>query len=448
MTQGAALRAIERAGVEAIVDPDILAGVGVDWTGRVRARPFALVRPASTAEIARLVLAAAELGVPLGIQGGRTSLVAGAVPPEGGIALSTERLSTIVEVDPASASMVVEAGVRLGDLAHAAQHVGLEPGIDLASRDSATVGGMIATNAGGERVVRYGTFGAQVLGLEAVLGTGDLLGDLARPPKNNVGPDLARLLVGAEGILGIVARARIALYPVPPTRVAVLAGFGSLADLIETWATSARALGPWIESAEFMRAHDLELGGMHPPVAGEALLLLGLRYEEDHPEALLDRLVGFDEAAVAIGDAERARLWRLRDELPLVAGRFGVVAKLDLGVWPSRLPLLASALEHTVARHRAIAAWTLFGHVPEGTAHLNIALEPGAPEDLIVAEILERTIELEGQIASEHGIGRAKRAWVRRARTSVELDLLAALKRTMDPAGVLNPGVLLPEATP
>jgi len=445
MAKEAAFRALGHTPIEAVLEPDILAGIGVDWTGRVQALPAALVRPESTSELVALLRVLNAEQVPMGIQGGRTSLVAGAVPPQDGVAVSTERLNAIVEVDPVSQSAIVEAGVSLAALARAARAHGLEPGIDLASRDSATIGGMVATNAGGERVVRFGTFGQQVLGVEAVTGTGALLGDLRRPPKNNVGPDLARILIGAEGTLGIVTRVRVALFPVPATRIAVLAGFGDLAGLVAAWVDLAPSLAPWIESAEFMRREDLEQAGLSVPVPGDVLLLIGLRSAEAEPSELFARLEGLGDAAVAIEDSQRSRLWRLRDELPLVASRFGEVVKLDLGVWPTRLPELAEVLGRTIATFGGVRAWTLFGHVPEGTAHLNLALEPGADDGALVTSLLERTLGLGGQIASEHGIGRTKRAWVRRARSEEELRLLVVLKRTLDPRGILNPGVLLPE---
>jgi len=440
---GDALRALEDAAIPAIIDPDILATIGRDWTDTVVGEPAALVRPPSTDAVRAVLAAASRHAVPVTIQGGRTSLVAGAVPEFGAVALATDALRGVEELDLASMSVVVGAGTTLAELDAALEPYHLELGVDLASRDSATLGGMAATNAGGLRVLRYGAMARNVLGLELVTGAGRILGSVARPEKAS-GLDHVRLAIGTEGLLGVITRLRLRVVARPQTRVALVIGAARLEELVATLATLRPRLAPWLEAAEFFRGSDLEHSGLTPPRSEQWLALLQLASPIVDDEQPLEALPSDLDATVGVDAPTRERLWATREALPLATARLGIPLKLDVAVPIARLGELADSLV-TLEHDPQIRAVLLFGHLAEGNCHVNIALEPGAHTEELTQQVFGIVTGLHGVIASEHGVGRTKRAWIRELLDEVEITALAATKRAFDPAWIVNRGVLLPE---
>ena len=445
MTEGliAALRAA--VGAEAVViDPGVMAAHEVDWTGRFRGRAVAVVRPGSAAEAGEVLLACGAAGVGVVPQGGNTSLVAGAVPRDD-VVLSTARLDALGEIDRETAELTAGAGVTLQRVQGAAARAGLAFGVDLAARGSATVGGMIATDAGGINGLRYGSMRRQVVGLEAVLGDGSVVRELP-------GRDIVGLLAGSEGTLGVITEARLRLVPAWSHRATALVSVDDIADAVAATA-QARAALPDLDAVELVDALSLELAaaraGQSVPFAGNGPALLietaGNRPMLNELSAALSTMPGLRDAVAADDGPGRRRLWALREGVTESIATVGIPHKLDVGLPLARLAAFAAALGPTVEAAHAGARVFVFGHLAVGNLHVNVV--GPAPDDETVDDAVLRLVAAHGgQVAAEHGIGRAKARWLTLARSPEELATHASIKRTLDPRGVLNPGVLDPGA--
>ncbi|MFN8073196.1 MAG: FAD-binding oxidoreductase [Mycobacterium sp.] len=428
-------------------DPDVLAGRSVDWTGRYRGTARALVRPGSAEEVAAVLKACRDDGIAVTVQGGRTSLVAGTVPEHDDVLLSTERLTRIGDVDTVERQVRVEAGVTLADLQRAAAGAGLLFGVDLAARDSATVGGMASTNAGGLRTVRYGTMGAQVVGLDVALPDGSLVHRHSHVRHDNTGYDLAALFVGAEGTLGIITAVDLRLHPQPAHRVTAVCGFADLAALVGT----GRVLRDLecIAALELVDGRAAGLAAEHldtpAPVSGDWLLLAELAGESDPTErlaAVLDTAPLAGPAAVGTDPVGCQRLWQLREVMAEVVGLFGPPVKFDVSLPLSAIPAFAADSSALIARHAPRALPILFGHVGEGNLHLNVLRCDAAREGSIYPEMMELIASHHGNVSSEHGVGSRKRAYLPMSRQPADIAVMRTVKAALDPTGYLNPAVL------
>jgi FAD/FMN-containing dehydrogenase len=436
---------------EVVTDPDITAGAVTDWTGRFTGSTPAVVRPATTDEVAAVIDLARRHRVALVPQGGNTGLVAGAVPLAGEVVVSLGRLRTLGAVDPLAGQVTAGAGVTLAALADHAAAADWAFGVDLGSRDSATVGGMVATNAGGLHVVRYGAMRAQLVGVEAVLGTGDVVSRLSGLVKDNTGYDLAQLLCGSEGTLGIVTAARLRL--VAPVRHLVTAMVAmSSVDAAVRLASAVRVDVPDVTALELMTGPSMRLVaeflGATPPVVpdAEAHLLVevgGATDPLDTLAAAVEAGEGVLDAAVASERGERARLWRWRGAHSEAGARWGVVHKLDVTLPAGELARFCRDVAERVEAARPGSRLLLFGHVGDGNVHVNV-VGPPADDDEVDDVVLGLVVERGGSISAEHGIGTLKRRWLARDRSEAEVAAMRAVKRALDPDGVLNPGVLLP----
>jgi FAD/FMN-containing dehydrogenase len=450
-------------GVEGVVGrPHVLTGVGetaaysTDWTRRWVGEASAVVRPGSTEEVAEVVGLARAHRVALVPQGGNTGLVGGGVPLHGEVVVSLGRMAAIEPVDRAAGQVTVGAGATLGALQAAAAEAGWAFGVDLAARDSATVGGMVATNAGGLHVVRYGSMRAQVVGVEAVLGTGAVVRRLSGLVKDNTGYDLAQLLCGSEGTLGIVTRVRLRLVPPSGPLVVALLGLPSMAAVVAL-ATGLRTRLPGLRALEAMTGDSLrrvagflDVAAPTVPDAGAYLLV-----EAESPAlALADGLVraatavegdigkAVEEAAVGTTAGERERLWRLREAHPEAAAALGVVHKMDVTLPTAELAAFCDDVTAEIARRWPVATTFVYGHVGDGNVHVNVVGGPPSDEvdDLVLGEVVDRG----GSISAEHGIGAAKKLWLTRDRSAGEIEAMRSVKRALDPDGILNPNVLFP----
>lgn len=442
----AALRAAVGPG-HVLTDPEVCASYEADWTGRFRGRSAAVVRPSTTRQVAQVLVACGTHGVAVVPQGGNTGLVGGSVPRAGEVVLSLRRLAEIGPVDPASGQLTVGAGCSLAAARQAARSAGLEVGIDFAARDSATVGGMVATNAGGEHVLRHGSMRAQLAGVEAVLADGTVVRRLSGLAKDNAGYDLASLLAGSEGTLAVITAVRVQLVPADRHRAAVLLAVADLADLVPLVAR-ARAGLPGLRAAEFFLADGMRLVREHtgwpaPVRAGAAYLLLEAGGPMDPTEELaqtLDGARGVVAAAVASTAADRVALWRYREAHAEAINARGVPVKLDVAVPLAALTELLRDLPGTVAAADPAATVVLFGHAAEANVHVNVL---GAADGEAVEEsVLRRVAGLGGTISAEHGVGVAKARWLSLTRDPADIAAMRALKAAWDPAGLLNPGVL------
>jgi FAD/FMN-containing dehydrogenase len=461
-----------------LTDPDATAAYTVDWTRRWSGSTRAVVRPGSTAEMAELVRLARAHRVALVPQGGNTGLVGGSVPHRGEAVVSLRRLTELEPVDTLAGQVTVDAGVTLSRLQQHAAGAGLAFGVDLGARDSATVGGMIATNAGGLHVVRYGAMRAHVVGVEAVLGSGATMSRLSGLVKDNTGYDLAQMLCGSEGTLGVVTRARVKLVPAPRQVVVALLALPSLTAAVR-WAADLRWRLPGVQALEVMAGDSLRRVADHlgstPPIApsgADAFLLVEVEGAEDPTEALAAAL-GVEgtasgdaplDAAVATSSTEAARLWWFREAhseaaAALAADRGGIVHKLDVTLPTTELAGFCHEVTALIEARWPGSVTFLYGHVGDGNVHVNV-IEPearrhrephagsagpdGATDDAIDDAVLGLVVERGGSISAEHGIGVAKKQWLVRNRSASEVAAMRAVKAALDPDSILNPNVLLP----
>ena len=436
MTTAEALTAALRRAVALAGDP---AGYEVDWTGRVHGRALAVALPSTTDEVSAVLRTCAENGARVTVRGGGTGLVAGAVPDDT-VVLCTTRLAGLGPVE--DGTLVVGAGATLAQVQQRARRHGWDLGVDMASRDSATVGGLVATNAGGLHVIAHGTTRAQVLGVEAVLADGSVVRRLGGLVKDATGYDLGHLLVGSEGTLGVVTAARLRLVPLPRTLETALVGVGSVGDAVDV-VLGLRTHGVALRAAELLLADGLALvaavAALPGPLAQEAPVVLVLEAETGLLDAL-QRAPQVRDAAVAADRADAARLWAYRERITEAVSTLGTPHKLDVSLPLRRLEPFLAALPGATAGH----VTHVWGHVGDGNLHVNV-LGPADDDDRVDAAVLELAAAHGGSIGAEHGIGRLKRQWLHLSRTPAELAAQRAVKRGLDPTGLLGPGVLLPD---
>jgi FAD/FMN-containing dehydrogenase len=429
-----------------LVDPDLKASYEVDWTGRFSAKSRCVVRPETADQVAAVVRLCAAAGVQITVQGGNTGLVGGGVPAGDEVLLSLARLTEVESVDTVAGQVTVGAGVRLETLQQRAREAGLEFGVDLAARSQATIGGLVATNAGGIRVVRHGSMRAQLVGLEAVLADGTVLSRLSPPAKDNTGYDVTQLLCGSEGTLAVITRVRVRLLPPTPEQAVALVGVAGTAEALVLLAAAHRGLT--VAAAEIFYPSGLALLPLSRPFAEEfgAYVLLEAAGRTDPMDDLLAMLADCDvvgDATVASDAPGRARLWAYRETHTEAINAAGVPVKLDVCVPLRELPTLAARLPATVAAVAPAAQTILFGHLNEGNLHVNV-LGAGTLDEEVTDAVLELVASMGGSISSEHGVGRAKTPWLHLSRTPAEISTMRRLKDALDPASLLNPGVLLP----
>jgi FAD/FMN-containing dehydrogenase len=439
-------------GARQVLVGEMAAGHERDWTGRFVGHTPCVVRPGTVDEVAAVLAWCNDRGVAVVPQGGNTGLVGGGVPLDGEVVLSLTRLDSLGTLDHDARQVTSGAGVTLGRLQDHARAGGLRFAVDLAARDSATVGGMAATNAGGLQAMAFGPMRAQLRGIQAVLADGGVVDHLGGLVKDNTGYDLAGLVCGSEGTLAVVTAARLHLEPEPAHRVTALAGFSSVGAAIAA-ARRVRDEAPGLEAAELFLADGLELVvdtyALPRPVAtAAAYLLVEVAGAADPAEALAASLAATDpvDAAVAVGSQRRAELWRYRELLTDAIGHQGVPHKLDVSLPAVALERFVPDVEAAVSAVDDTARCWIFGHVLDGNLHVNVT-GPAPHDDRVDAAVLELVAERGGSISAEHGIGRAKRRWLHLARGPVEVRAFRALKTALDPHGILNPGVLLGAAS-
>jgi FAD/FMN-containing dehydrogenase len=442
-----------------LTDPGLTGSYETDWTGRFHGTAALVVRPASTEQVSAVLKACGAAGVSVVVQGGNTGLVGGGIPTKGEVLLSTTRLNELEPVDVAAGQVTAGAGVRLGVLQAHAKAAGLDFGVDLAARDTATVGGLIATNAGGIRVIRYGSMHAQLLGLEAVLPDGSVVSRLGGLPKDNTGYDLTSLLTGSEGTLAVVTRARLRLVAAEAARCVALIGLAGTAEAVTLLAVLREHIGPAMSAAELMFDEGVELvragAGLPRPFAeaAPAYLLVECAGRQDPSDLLMEVLSeapGVIDANVATaGDPGGQRaLWQYREGHTEAVNAAGIPVKLDVAVPLGELAGLIDVLPAIVSAAAPQARAYIWGHLNEGNLHVNVvgAFTPGAGLEVAAAveeAVLRAVAERCGTISSEHGIGRAKAEWLGLSRSASEIAVMRSVKKALDPTGMLAPGVLL-----
>jgi len=430
-----------------VTDPDVLAGRSVDHTGRYRGRASALVRPGSADQVAEVLRVCRDAGAHVTVQGGRTSLVAGTVPEHDDVLLSTERLCAVSDVDTVERRVTAGAGATLAAVQHASGVAGLVFGVDLAARDTATMGGMASTNAGGLRTVRYGNMGEQVVGLDVALPDGSVLRRHSRVRRDNTGYDLPALFVGAEGTLGVITALDLRLHPTPSHRVTAVCGFGDLDALVDAGRTFRDVDG--IAALELIDGRAAALTGEHlgvgAPVEGDWMLLVELAADHDQTDRLAALLHGVrltGEPAVGVDVAAQQRLWRVRESLAEVLGVYGPPLKFDVSLPLSAISEFARVAVALVGAQVPDALPVLFGHIGEGNLHLNVLRCATDREWAIYAAMMDLIAQCGGNVSSEHGVGSRKRTYLGMSREPNDIAAMRAVKAALDPTGYLNAAVL------
>ena len=448
-----------------MVDGD-LSAYELDWRKRTRGKALAVVRPANTQEVAAVVKACAASGVSIVTQGGNTGLVGGSIPDESGqqVVLSLGRLNTVRSIDAANLTMTVDAGCILQNLQDAAEKAGFLFPLSLAAEGSCTIGGNLATNAGGTQVVRYGNARDLCLGVEVVTAQGEVWHGLSGLRKDNTGYDLRDLFVGSEGTLGVITAATLKLYPMPAARLTAWAAVPSMQHAVTLLGLAHKHLGAGLTGFEVMGQFALSLVVKHYPQQRVPLwqdspfcvLLENSDHEsETHARAQFEKLLetAFEDgcvtdAVVAENLTQANQLWHIRESIPLAQADEGLNIKHDISIAVSRIPEFVAATDALLQAAIPGVRLVNFGHLGDGNLHYNVQApaEGGSKAFLHDREAQVNTIvydsvaRFEGSISAEHGVGSLKLDKLEHHKSPVALGMMRAIKQALDPQGVMNPG--------
>ncbi len=437
---------------------DIDARYFTDMAGRTAPKPRAVVRPKTTEEVSRLLKLCHRERVPVTTQGGMTGLVRATMPHEGEIVLSMERMNAIEEVDASSGVAIVQAGTILQKLQERVEQDGFMFPLDLGARGSCSIGGNISTNAGGNRVIRYGMTRDLVLGLEVVRADGTVLNGLRKYIKNNTGIDLKQLFVGTEGILGVVTRAALRIFPAPAEQQVALCALETFPQVMALLRLARKRLGGELTAFEVMwneyyRLVIERVKGVAAPlptnhpfyVLFEASGSDADRLRADH-EKLLEEAMNeglLIDATLSTSRASAAAIWRIRDSSVELGRSFGVGARvgLDISLAIDRMEQYALTVRSRIKELDPNAFAIIMGHAGDGNLHVTVHHDDTPDKhDEMERLLYGLTREFDGSVSAEHGIGILKRPYLKLSRTEAELETMRMLKRALDPHNILNPG--------
>ena len=441
-----------------------------DWRQRARGHALAVVRPGTTAEVAAVVKACAAAGASIVPQGGNTGLVVGSVPDDSGtqVVLSLTRMNRVRAIDGANLTMTVDAGCVLQALQEAAEQAGFMFPLSLAAEGSCTIGGNLATNAGGTQVVRYGNARDLCLGLEVVTAQGAVWHGLTGLRKDNTGYDLRDLFVGSEGTLGVITAATMKLYPLPAAQLTAWAAVPSLESAVALLGLAHQHLGAGLTGFEVMGQFALSLVAKHFPQQRVPLwedthycvLLENSDSEsEEHARAQFERLLetAFEngvvsDAVVAESLQQAHALWHIRESIPLAQAEEGLNIKHDISIPVSSIPAFCAETDALLAREIPGVRLVNFGHLGDGNLHYNVqAPADGDPKAFLHDQearvntlVFDAVARFDGSISAEHGVGSLKADKLPHYKDPVALALMRSIKQALDPQNLLNPGRVLP----
>ena len=440
-----------------------------DWRKRVRGTALAVVRPGSTQQVADVVKACAAAGASIVPQGGNTGLVVGSTPDNSGtqVVLSLQRMSAVRAVDPGNSTITVEAGCVLQNLQTAAEQAGFLFPLSLGAEGSCTIGGNLATNAGGTQVVRYGNARELCLGVEVVTAQGEIWDGLSGLRKDNTGYDLRDLFIGSEGTLGIITAATMKLYPQPAAQLTAWAAVASLEDAVALLVLAQKRLSAGLTGFEVMGQFALSLVDKHYPHlrvplwqdAPWCVLLENSDSEsEDHArtqfESLLEAALEqglVSDAVVAENITQANNLWHIRESISLAQAEEGLNIKHDISIPVSRIPEFVRQADAALAAAIPGVRFVNFGHLGDGNLHYNIQAPAEGDAKVFLSEqeenvntIVYDTVQaFDGSISAEHGVGELKRHKLVKHKSPVALGMMRAIKGALDPQGLMNPGRVL-----
>lgn len=442
-----------------------------DWRERYSGQALAVVRPGSTDEVAAVVRLCADAGVPIVPQGGNTGLCGGATPDDSGraVVLSLQRLNRIRDIDPDNDTMDVEAGCVLQTVQEAAREAGRVFPLSLAAEGSCTIGGNLATNAGGTQVLRYGTMRALTLGLEVVTAQGDIWHGLRGLRKDNTGYDLRDLFIGSEGTLGIITAATLKLFPQPVAHCTALLALASIEDAITMLARARHGFGASLTAFELMASDCLDdvvrcFPQQRLPFDGDsaalpwfALLELSDSESEVHARKRFETVLGaamesgcVADAVIAGSSAQSKALWHLRESIPLAEKESFKAIKHDVSLPVSRMAAFVRDTNAALQQAFPGIRHVIFGHLGDGNLHYNVARGGDwADADLLARQnevftvVHDSVHAMGGSISAEHGVGQLKPSALVRYKDPVEISLMRSIKQALDPQGIMNPGKVL-----
>lgn len=428
-----------------------------DLMGARAEPPVLLLRPASTREVSQILAACHAAGQPVTPQGGMTGLVSAAAPDKGEIALSLERMNRILETDPLTGTMTVEAGVPLQVVQEEAARHGLLFPLDLGARGSCTIGGNLSTNAGGNRVIRYGMTRELVLGVEAVLADGTVIESLNRLRKNNTGYDLKQLFIGSEGTLGIITRAVLRLLPRPTTQQVAFCALPDFSSVTGLLLHAQRSLAGNLTAFEVLwnnsyRLISKHVAGVNPPLPDHHSFYvlvegMGASAEQDSVRFLecLDAAMQqglITDVVVADADKQMQALWRIRDAAAEVSSGVGYMHTYDVSLTVGNMGYFGEEVVRRLEAQWPGAIIGLFGHIGDGNLHIviNVGKDTRRLHRQIDEVIYGLVQELAGSVSAEHGIGLMKKPFLDHSRNPAEIALMKTLKNSLDPKHILSPG--------
>ena len=442
-----------------------------EWRRRMRGKALAVVRPATTQQVADVVRLCAASGTSLVPQGGNTGLAVGSTPDESGtqIVLSLQRMNAVRAIDAANLTVTVESGCILQTLQETAEKAGFLFPLSLAAEGSCTIGGNLATNAGGTQVVRYGNARDLCLGLEVVTPQGEIWDGTSGLRKDNTGYDLRDLLIGSEGTLGIITAATMKLYPQPAARLTAWAAVPSLDHAVTLLGMAHSQLGAGLTGFEVMGKFALSLVGKHMPqlrvpfledenVPWCVLLENSDSESEDHARARFEALLekAFEDgcvsdAVVAENIAQAHQLWHVRESIPLAQAEEGLNIKHDISIAVSRIPAFVAETDAMLRREVPGVRLVNFGHLGDGNLHYNVQAPAEGDTKVFLRQEEERVNTLVydavekfgGSFSAEHGIGGLKVHKLEKHKSPVALGMMRAIKQGLDPQNIMNPGRVL-----
>ncbi len=442
-----------------------------DWRRRVHGKALAVVRPASTQEVAAVVKACAAAGAPIVPQGGNTGLSVGSTPDTSGreVVLSLTRMNAVRTLDPDNLTLTVEAGCILQNVQEAAEKAGLLFPLSLAAEGSCTIGGNLGTNAGGTQVVRYGNTRELCLGLEVVNAQGEVWSGLSGLRKDNTGYDLRNLFIGSEGTLGVITAATLKLYPRPAAQLTAWAAVPSMEQAVRLLALAHQHLGAGLTGFEVMGRFALQLVDKHmpqlrvpfidqPDIPWAVLLENSDSESEQHArerfEALLETAFEqgcVQDAVVAESITQAQQLWSIREHIPLAQAEEGLNIKHDISVPISRIPAFVEHTDALLQREIPGVRLVNFGHLGDGNLHYNVQAPEGGDakaflrdqEDRVNHLVYEAVAQFGGSFSAEHGVGALKTDKLERYQSPVALSMMRAIKQALDPQNLMNPGRVL-----
>lgn len=433
----------------------------IDVTRKFQSRPAALVKPGTTDEVAAVVRLSAAHGWSVTVVGGQSGTVGSAVPAEGGIALSLERMDRITEIDTLSMTMTVEAGCILQLAQEAAETRGALLPLDLGARGSATIGGVIGTNAGGNRVIRWGMMRDMVIGLEVVLADGTIVSSLTKMLKDNAGYNWKHLLIGSEGTLGIVTRAVLRLRPLPTSRQTALIAAATFEDAIHAMRRLEVSLSGKLSSFELMwgdfyaAMSEAQLGQRPRPMAtghGFYALAEAMGGDAEADVEQFERVLGvlledgvIADAVVAQSDRERDAIWAVREDMTPGLAPLRPFIAYDVSMGIADMPAFVAAARAALTNAFPGITSLFYGHAGDGNLHAIVSIGAMDPEIQrgFDSAVFGAVRDVGGSIAAEHGIGIARAPYLGWTRSDAEIALMRTLKTALDPQGTLNPGKLL-----